>query len=291
MPRWLRWTGYLFLALAAFLTLGGILLYVITSRDIHRTYAFDDSPVRAARDTASLARGRHLVEAIAKCQECHGHDYGGKMVSDSRVFGRLAASNITAGRGGVGQFTDADWERALRHGIAPGGRGLVFMPAEAFTALSDEDLAALIGYLRTIPPVDREWPAPEVGPLARVLYLKGDFPLLPATMIDHAAARRPPACGVTVEYGEYLATVGGCRSCHGSALDGTGAPDAPDLTRRRLPSWTEADFIRALRQGVRPDGSAIDPTKMPWPRSGHMTDDEILAVWSYVRSLPERSVS
>jgi mono/diheme cytochrome c family protein len=288
MSHWLRWTGYLFLALAAFLTLGGILLYVITSRDIHHVYTFGDSSVRATRDSASLVRGRHLVEAIAKCQECHGDDYGGKLLSDSRVFGRLAAGNITAGRGGTARFTDADWERALRHGVGPGGRALVFMPSEAFTAMSDDDLAALIGYLRTIPPVDREWPAPEIGPLARVLYLKGGFPLLPATIIDHGAPRRPPASGVTIEYGEYLATVGGCRGCHGSGLDGTGAPDAPDLTRRRLATWTDADFIRALRQGVRPDGGAIDPTKMPWRRSGRMTDDEILAVWSYVRSLPER---
>jgi hypothetical protein len=49
--------------------------------------------------------------------------------------------------------------------------------------------------------------------------------------------------------------------------------------------------MRALRQGVRPDGSAIDPAKMPWVRSGHMTDDEILAIWSYARSLPDRPAS
>lgn len=119
-----------------------------------------------------------------------------------------------------------------------------------------------------------------------MLYLKGDFPPLPAAFIDHGTIRRTPARGVTVEYGEYLATIGGCSSCHGPALDGDGAPGAPDITRSRLGSWTEADFLRALRQGQRPDGSGIDPTKMPWPRSGHMTDDEILAVWAYIRSLP-----
>lgn len=268
-----------------------MLLYAITSRDISRRYSFDDSPVSAVTDSASLARGRHLVEAIAKCQQCHGDDYGGKMLSDSRAFGRLAATNITAGRGGTSRLTDADWERALRHGVAPDGRALIFMPADAFAALSDDDLAAVIGYLRTIPPVDREWPKAEIGPVARALYLKGNFPLLPVTIIDHGAARRPPASGITVEYGEYLATVGGCRSCHGSGLAGTGEPDAPDLTRRRLSSWTEADFLRALRQGVRPDGSAIDPTKMPWSRSGHMTDEEIMAVWSYIRSLPDQPAS
>lgn len=291
MPRWLRWTGLALGGLAVLVTLGGVLLYVVTSRDLNRQYSFADSSVKAAGDTASLARGRHLVEAVGKCQECHGDDFGGKMISDSRAFGRLAAANITSGQGGVGGFTDADWERALRHGVARGGRPLVFMPSEAFTALSDDDLAAVIGYLRTIPPVDRDWPAPEIGPIARALYLKGGFPLLPVTLIDHEVLRRPPASGVTVEYGVYLATIGGCRGCHGSGLDGTGAPDAPDITRGRLGAWTEADFMRALRQGVRPDGSAIDPTKMPWVRSGRMTDDEILAVWSYARSLSGRPAS
>ncbi len=288
VPRWLRRTGLALGALAALVILGGVLIYAVTSRHINRIYAFTDSPVKAAQDTASLARGRHLVDAIGKCQDCHGDDYGGTMLFASRVFGRLAATNITAGRGGIEGFTDADWERALRHGVGRGGRPLLFMPSEAFAALSDDDLAAVMGYLRTIPAVDRDWPAPQIGPLARVLYLKGDFPLLPVTIIDHGAPRRPPASGVTVDYGEYLATIGGCRTCHGGRLDGTGAPDAPDITRRRLGAWTGADFILALRQGVRPNGSAIDATKMPWTRSGRMTDDEILAVWTYARSLPDR---
>ncbi len=286
MPRWLRWTGYAFAALTGVIAVAILLVYAVSSQHINRLYAIRGSPVRATGDPVSLDRGRHLVEAVAKCQECHGDDYAGKMVSDNGAFGRLPGSNITRGRGGIGSFSDADWERALRHGVAPGGRPLLFMPAEAFTRLSDEDLGAIVGYLKTLPPVDREWPAPKVGPLARVLYLKGDFPLLPVRLVDHAAIRQPPARGVTVSYGEYLATIGGCQGCHGAGLDGTGAPGAPDITRGRLASWTEPDFFRALRRGRRPDGTPIDPTKMPWPRSGLMTDDEVRAVWMYIRSLP-----
>lgn len=180
MPRWLRWTGYGFATLAGLIAVAALLLYAVSSRHINRLYAIEGSPVRAANDSASLVRGRHLVESVTKCQECHGDDYGGKMVSDDGAFGRLPASNITRGRGGTGSFTDADWERALRHGVAPSGRPLIFMPAEAFTTLSDDDLAAIVGYLGTLPPVDREWPPPKVGPLARALYLKGDFPPFPS---------------------------------------------------------------------------------------------------------------
>ena len=286
MPRWLRWTGRILGGLVLLIVLAVAAVYIISSRHINRTYDFPDSPVRAATDSVSLERGRHLVEAVGKCQECHDGDYGGKMLIDAAPMGRLAATNLTQGRGGVSELSDADFERAIRHGVGRDGRPLVFMPSEAFTALSDEDLAAVIGYLRTVPSVDRETPPIRVGPVARALYLGGNFPLLPVTMIDHAANRAVPPAGVSIEYGQYLATIGGCRSCHGLALAGDANPEAPEITPGRLGSWTEEDFFRSLREGRRPDGSVIDPTKMPWVRSGQMTDDEMRAVWMWMRSVP-----
>lgn len=286
MPRWLRWSGYALLAVVL-LILGALAtLYGVTAARFARTYQIRDSAVRAATDSAALSRGRHLAEAIGKCQDCHGADYGGTLMVDSPVFARLAGTNLTSGRGGIGAYTDADLERAIRHAVDPEGRALFFMPAEAFAPLSDGDLAALMGHLRTLPAVDREMPAPRIGPIARVLYLRGALPLVPVELVDHDAPRPEPTRGVTVAYGEYLATIGGCRACHGSGLAGTANPDAPDITAARLGAWTEADFFRSLREGRRPDGTAIDPEKMPWVRSGLMTDEEIRAVWMYVRSLP-----
>jgi cytochrome c553 len=286
VPRWLRWTGRILAGLLLLIVLAVAVVYALSSAAIRKTYDFPDAGVAAATDSASLAWGRHLLEAVAKCQDCHEGDLGGQMMMDDPAFARLAATNLTRGRGGIPDYTDADLERAIRHGVRPDGRPLLFMPSEAYGALTDEDLAALIGYLRTFPPVDREHPEPRVGPVARVLYLTGKFPLLPVEITPHDAPRAPRSPGVTVEYGEYLATVGGCRACHGAALAGDANPDAPEITVGRLASWTEEDFFRALREGRRPDGSAIDPLKMPWVRSGLMTDDELRAVWTYMRSLP-----
>jgi cytochrome c553 len=286
VPRWLRWTGRIVAGIVLLILLAVAAVYAITSRHINRTYDFPDSPVRGATDSASLARGRHLVETIAKCGECHGADQGGKVLLDAAAMGRLAAPNLTTGQGGLGDYSDADFERALRHGVGRGGRPLLFMPSEAFTWLGDDDLAAIMGYIRTLPPVDREMPPARVGPVARALFLGGNFPLLPVTLIDHTANRVVPPAGATVAYGEYLATIGGCRACHGLALAGDANPDAPNITVGRIGSWTEEDFFRSLRQGTRPDGSAIDPVKMPWVRSGQMTDEEMRAVWMYLRALP-----
>lgn len=290
MTRWLRWTGYGLLGVLGLVVVALAALYAVTSLRFGRTRTFPDSPVVARADSAALARGRHLVEAIGKCQDCHGADYGGQVMMDDPVFARLAASNLTSGRGGIGGYTDADFERAIRHGVRRDGRPLFFMPAEAYAVLSDADLAAVIGYLRTLPPVDRETPPPSIGPVARALYLGGNFPLLPVELVSHETRPAAPSAGESVEYGEYLATAGGCRACHGVGLAGTGDPAAPDITRGRLASWTEADFFRAIRQGRRPDGTIIDPEKMPWVRSGQMTDGEMRAVWRYVTSLPGKPV-
>jgi hypothetical protein len=112
--------------------------------------------------------------------------------------------------------------------------------------------------------------------VARLLYLTGKLPLLPVEITRHDAPRAPRKPVISVEYGEYLATIGGCRSCHGQRLAGVG----------RLAAWREEDFFRVLRQGRRPDGGTLDPSKMPWVRSGLMTDDEVRAVWTCMRSLP-----
>jgi cytochrome c553 len=289
VPRWLRWTGRLLAGLVLLIVLAVAIVYAISSLPIRRTYDFPDAAVRAATDSSSLAWGRHVMETVAKCQECHDADLGGRMMMNEAAFARLAAPNLTRGRGGIAEYTDADLERAIRHGVGRDGRPLIFMPSDAYGVMTDEDLAALMGYLRTFPPVDREHPEPSIGPVARGLYLTGKFPLLPVEIIRHDAPRPARSPGVTVGYGEYLATIGGCRSCHGQTLAGDANPDAPDITVGRLADWTEADFLRALREGRRRDGSAIDPMRMPWVRSGLMTDDEIRAVWAYMRSLPPGS--
>ncbi|MBW3628989.1 MAG: cytochrome c, partial [Gemmatimonadetes bacterium] len=149
------------------------------------------------------------------------------------------------------------------------------------------------GFMRSIPPVDREVPARRVGPVARALSLSPRFPLIPARLIDHGSPPPPaPAPAVSVTYGKYLTLVGRCTGCHLPDLSGGSGPPpgATNITPDRetgIGRWTEADFFRALRSGLRPNHTRIDQV-MPWVAAGQMTDDEIRAVWLYLRSVPPK---
>jgi cytochrome c553 len=189
-----------------------------------------------------------------------------------------------------------DWVRAIRHGIGPDGKPLLFMPSHEFNVMSDDDLGALIAYIQQLPPVDNELRPNSVRPLGRFLYARGMVPLVPAELIDHNAARPvSPQPGPTPEYGAYLATT--CTGCHGESLSGGAIPGAPpsefppaNLTPDQatgLGSWTEADFFRALREGKRPDGTAL-ASEMPWQAFAQMSDDEIRALWLHLRSVPPK---
>jgi mono/diheme cytochrome c family protein len=91
----------------------------------------------------------------------------------------------------------------------------------------------------------------------------------------------------------YLANIGGCRGCHGLNLSGgsvhgpPGTPPASNLTPAGIGSWMEADFVHTLRTGKRPNRKELH-TSMPWRQTSLMTDDELHAIWLYVRSVPPR---
>ncbi|HUQ46785.1 MAG TPA: c-type cytochrome [Gemmatimonadaceae bacterium] len=293
MKRALKWVGYVVGFLVALLIVAVGVVYAVTSSKFGKSYPTAAEPVAIPTDSASLARGRHLVEAVGKCQSCHGDDYAGKVLFDDPAFGRLTSRNLTSGQGGIGgTFTDADYVRAIRHGVGKDGRSLFFMPAEQFYHFNDADLGAMIAYLKTIPAAASTVPEKRsIGPIGRAVSLLTSFPLVTASLVPTGARPADVPVGVTKEYGEYLAKTGSCTGCHGSRLSGGNKIEtliAPNLTPAgELGRWTEADFTKAIRTGVRPDGRILSAV-MPWPLAKNMTDDEIRALWMYVHSLPAK---
>ncbi len=289
MRRLLKWVGITISSIVTLIVLAVAAVYAVSSSRLRKDYPTRVTSVEIPSDSAASARGRHIAEAVSTCMNCHGDNLAGKVLSSDRVMGRLAAANLTRGRGGVaGGYTDADWVRAIRHGVGTDGRALVFMPSNTFFHMSDQDLGALIAWVKTVPPVDAVLPAKKVGPLARALSLFVGYPLLPAREIPTAPQSHPSISpGVSPAYGKYLVDIGGCRGCHGDALSGgvpMGDRKTPNLTPGGLGQWTEASFLRAMRTGVKPDGRVLS-AQMPWPYYRKMTDDELRAIWAYLHSL------
>jgi len=183
-------------------------------------------------------------------------------------------------------FSDADWLRAIRHGVGQDGRGLVVMPSEAYYFMSDVEVGALVAYLKQVPAVDHELPRTKFKTLGKFIAgVSDDFKLTPDAMLD--SPRIPmPEKGPTVEWGEYRASVL-CQVCHGKGLTGNQPPDpdspfAPDL--RIAQSWGLDAFTRALREGETPSRQ-LNGAFMPWPEIGHLDDTEIEALYAYIKTL------
>jgi mono/diheme cytochrome c family protein len=270
-----------------------MVVFLLSHRTLTRHYSIVVAPVPVPTSSESIERGGHIA-AIRGCLACHGNDLGGGLVMDNAAMGRVYGPNLTKGSGGVGGLmTDEDWVRAVREGIGADGHPLFIMPSKDFVAMSDEDLGALLAYIRSAAPVARDVPAIVVGPVSRVLLALGKT-RLSAEVIDHARAPAAIHIGIEVspEYGRYLAST--CTGCHNPSFSGgkiaEGPPNWPAAANLTLGpgsavvGWSEGDFIRVIRTAVAPDGRVVNPVM---PRTfAQMNDVELKALWSYLRTLP-----
>ena len=191
MRRFLKWFGLITGGLLGVTLVLLVVMFLIGSRKINRTYDIEIASVVVPTDAASIAQGKHYVEALGACQVCHGQDLGGPNIdecgdmpclgfSNDLLFGKVFPKDLTSGLGGIGGvFTDEDYVRAVRHGISQDNKALVMMPSDNYNRISDEDLGNMIAYLKTLPPVDNEQAEVGLAPVGRILtaFLGG---LLPA---------------------------------------------------------------------------------------------------------------
>ena len=272
------------------------------------------------RTPERLARGKYLVDGVLWCATCHsdidwskrpleaaagtkfgGHVWGQELGIPAPF--RIVASNISSDRKyGAGNWSDQDLVRALRRGIGHDGRTLIdMMPYDDFSHLSDEDLASVIVYVRSLPAVHIERPQ-------TLMPREATSNLQPLPQVDHVPE---PNRSDRVNYGHYLVTAGQCRWCHtpvdekGDSLPGMdfsgghtfsgpfglkGAMVA-DLATLNLtpdpsgiPYFSEATFVTALRAGH--VGARQLSTLMPWSYFRNLTDDDLKAIFAYLRSVP-----
>ncbi len=310
MKAALKWIGIAFGALVAVVL--GLFVYV------EATWSLDypDTPlpaIQASTDPAVIAQGEYIVHAVAHCSACHGPaelvearkiDFTKPMVGGNvwhaGPFGKFVAANLTPHETGIGLLSDAELARAIRHSVRKDGTLAPFMRI-VVGPMSDEDLTAVVSYLRAQPPVAAEHEAEEVGFIAKALSSK----FTPRT---DPAPPYFPLGATSVERGRYLAEGPAmCVGCHtpldpmsgfapsGPLFSGAGpepdhaeegyeivAPNlTPDLETGHIAKWTEDDFVARFRSGT-----ALAGTKMPWPAFQKMAESDLRSIYRYLKTVP-----
>lgn len=292
MKKMLKWIGGL--ALLLVLIGGGLVIAsnLLFDRKRERVVTLDIKGVTVVSDEAALARGKYLF-ASRGCGDCHAANGVGRVFIDDPASGFVVRSpNITPG-GVVAKYTDVDWVRVIRHGVKPDGRALFVMPSEDYNRFTDADVAALIAYARTLPPVAGEGASFSVPLPVKALYAAGVIKDA-AEKIDHSLPPATPVAeGVTAEHGKYVANL--CLGCHGPGLAGGkipgGPPDwpaAPNLTPGPgtvMTAYDTADKLKAMfRSGKRANGAPI--AVMPFDTLRELNDTDVAAVLAYLKTLP-----
>ncbi|HVR44073.1 MAG TPA: hypothetical protein VMS56_11595 [Thermoanaerobaculia bacterium] len=275
----------------------------------HADVPLPAAPAGTSRAFAELReRGETIVRDAAVCGHCHAADtrdpdgpLSGGMEFENWRIGTARASNLTSdSETGLGRWSEAEIVRAIRNGQSRNGRLLApIIPYEWFHRMGDRDAFAVAAYLRSLPPV-----ANEVRQDRNFVFRLGEiFFLRPKPAVEVTA----PAPAATAEYGGYLSQhVALCADCH---TPRTGLLSRPDRDRlfagmsdppggfpanpsnltpdpeTGIGRWSEEEFVRTLRTGVNPSGRELHPF-MPWREVRRLSDDDLRAIWLFLRTLP-----
>lgn len=278
-----KWTGVVFGVFILIAATTALFINYQWNQDASKMYEVSDAGITIPEpDSVILARGKRVSE-LFHCTGCHLPTFAGEDWDVPAFMGSVNPSNLTRGEGGIGNdYTDEDWIRAIRHGIKPDGTSLVVMPTEEFVHIGKEDLEALVAYLKTVPPVDHIV-APNTFKVAGKLMitLTMDYNMFSASRIDHSTPiSAVPVKAVNLEYGGYLTQT--CKSCHGTDLKGQALPGDEEIMSTdllALTDWTNDDFGRAIREGLRPNG---DTLLVNMPRWTVFDDEDVDAIWLYL---------
>lgn len=287
---WLRWPGMILSGLLGVLLLvAGAVGALGLNKLNNAPHQYTVADVRVAGTAEQVARGEQLA---AICADCHSST--GSIVLDGSAdnlladpaappVGALWATNLTPG-GPLKAWSDGEIIRAIREGVDEKGKPLMIMPSVAFRHMSDEDVQAVVAYLRSQPAVEREVPARNFNFIGALVLGSGMFPT--AAQEPITAPVVAPAQG-SVEYGKYIVEMAGCQDCHGVALDGNGLYGPGVNLTTIVPNWTEEDLFTLFRQQKDPaTGRAISPNDMPIPSYNKMLrDSDISDLYKYLHGL------
>jgi cytochrome c553 len=276
----LKWLG-IGLGVLVILALGAAaVIYLVSERMVRKTYDIRLSSIALPTDSFALAEGQRLATVRGCYNGCHGERLDGGVFIDQPLLARLVAPNLTQV---VAQYSDAELERVIRHGVRRNRRSTLGMPSSMFYHLSDQDLGSIIALLRSAPVT--EGPSTEIslGPLARLGLVLGKYHPQ-AQIIDHDAPRLAVRdTSDHIALGKYLAqTV--CSECHG--LDLRGNPDGSSPNLVIAAAYSEEGFTRLMRTGIASGDRELRlMSDVARSRFSHLTDREIRALHEFLSTL------
>ncbi len=237
---------------------------------VEARHPLDPSPVAAATTPEAVARGGRLV-AVTACGGCHGPDLTGGPLNVAGT--QVPTPNLTRL---ASRQSDAELDRAIRRGLRPDGTSELVMPSAAYAGFTDDEVAAMIGYLRSLPGKGVQPARPHPGPFLRVALVAGWVrPDAEAVL----RARPPLDAGPAVAAGRHLAAIA-CGRCHGTDLGGV-RDAGPDMTVRGY--FTPAQFHTLLRKGEAVGaGNMALMNETAQASFSHFTDGEIDAIYAYL---------
>jgi mono/diheme cytochrome c family protein len=281
MRRILKWAG-LGLAGAAgavLLAVGGA--FAASEVMIRWPVAKPQVQMVASADPGAVARGRK-VAIVNGCHDCHGKSLEGRLFHDDALL-KAWGPNLTL----LSERSDADLDRAIRHGVGADGRRLWVMPSSAFALLNDQETADLIAYIRAFKAQGTVQPRFELSAMARAGVLLGKFRSESDTIAANARLRLTDA-GPRHAQGRDLARA--CVECHGPELKGGGFLNSPDLTM--VASYDREDFERLLRTGVAAGDRKLGLMSSASPgRFNAWSSQEISALHDYLKARANRVVA
>ena len=305
------------------IVLAGILFAVYVARTWDRTYDAPIPQVQISTDPAVLARGEYLVYGPAHCVECHGSSFDSleRLANGEQVplsgglpipmgpLGVVYSANLTPDpETGTGRYSDAHIARMMRWAVKPDGRATI-EPMMPFGNMAEDDLVAVISFLRSQKPVRNAVPQAEWTPMGKVVRTVAST-FKPRTEINPPATAPPP--GATTERGEYLARyVANCVGCHtprdqtsfeaigpefsgGMEMEPAPMPGADPTMWFKTPNITPAKdsaltkfpdretFIARFQKGGRQHAGSL----MPWESFARMTNEDLGAIYEFLHSLP-----
>ena len=313
MNRGLKRIGIVVGSLLVVLILAGTAASLYALIGYRKTWDTPLPATHAVKDSAVIARGRYIVYGPGRCADCHAPDsvrprmFKGEEVpltgglGERTYLGTWTAPNLTPdSTTGIGTVSDGQLARMIRHGVNRENRvALPFM--DVYADMAEDDLVAVISFLRTLPSSPGIPPGKEINLLGKITLAYFLKPYAPETPPPASLPPEP-----SIQYGKYLAkTLCGCRSCHTARSLKTGeylspffsgglpfksrrhpgyvymsSNLTPDTTTGRITTWSEEDFLLRFRQGL-----VIPDSPMPWGGFSRMTDNDLRALYLYLHSL------